>query len=442
MKSQDGFLSQFIEKRWYLLLLALALTGLSASLSAVLFRSGVHRLEELRLSLLSLIPPLVALPVLGAVGGLISGLLVSRIAPAAGGSGVSHLIGFLHNRPIPINIKVALVKLIAGITAIGSGFPLGAEGPSVQMGGAVAWQISKWIKAPKSFTKIIVSAGGGAGLAAVFNAPIAGLFFAIEELLHTTTPLVMGVVAVTAFWSDAWGAIFNWLGVDKENGGFHGVYGFQIYSEHDVDVSFLPIDIIGLVFLGFAIGLVGELYTRYLLNAGRLSSQLFKQRLVLKMVLSGLSIGIIYALLPEIFHEFTELDNLVIDAVASPSLALQTLLVMFATTGLAVASGAPGGLFMPMLTLGACSGLAICGFYETVFGYAPSSMIYAGMGAFVAACSRTPITAIFIVFAITKNLLILKPVLIASIASYLTSRAISNKSIYERQLDSRLQGEL
>ena len=92
-----------------------------------------------------------------------------------------------------INLKVALVKLIAGITAIGSGFPLGAEGPSVQMGGA-AWQIAKWIKAPKSFTKIIVSAGGGAGLAAVFNAPIAGLFFTIEELLHTTTPVVMGLL--------------------------------------------------------------------------------------------------------------------------------------------------------------------------------------------------------------------------------------------------------
>ena len=157
MKSKERFLIQFIEKRWYLLLLSLALTGLCAALSAVVFRSGVHRLEELRLGFLGLIPPLVALPVLGAVGGLISGLLVSRIAPAAGGSGVSHLIGFLHNRPIPINLKVALVKLIAGITAIGSGFPLGAEGPSVQMGGAVAWQIAKWIKAPKSFTKIIVS---------------------------------------------------------------------------------------------------------------------------------------------------------------------------------------------------------------------------------------------------------------------------------------------
>ena len=69
-------------------------------------------------------------------------------------------------------------------------------------------------------------------------------------------------------------------------------------------------------------------------------------------------------------------------------------------------------------------------------------MIYSGMGAFVAACSRTPITAIFIVFAVTKNLLILKPVLIASVVGYLTSRAISDKSIYERQLESRLQGEL
>ena len=115
---------------------------------------------------------------------------------------------------------------------------------------------------------------------------------------------------------------------------------------------------------------------------------------------------------------------------------------MFATTGLAVASGAPGGLFMPMLTLGASTGLFLTGLSKSIIGYAPSAFIYAGMGAFIAACSRTPITAVFIVFAVTKNLILLKPVLVACIVSYITSRIFGNKSIYERQLEERLQGEL
>jgi len=96
------------------------------------------------------------------------------------------------------------------------------------MGGSVAWQIGSWLKAPKSFTKVLVSAGGGAGLAAVFNAPIAGLIFTMEELLHTTKPIILMVVGATVFWADAWGAIFNWMGLNKEHGSFHAVHGFQL----------------------------------------------------------------------------------------------------------------------------------------------------------------------------------------------------------------------
>ena len=210
-KSQQSFLNQFFEKRWWLLLLCLSLTALGGALTAVLFRSGVHNLEEIRLALMETIPPWVVLPGLGIVGGFISGTLVARFAPAAGGSGISHLVGYLHDRPIPMNLKVGFIKLISGVIAIGSGFPLGAEGPSVQMGGSVAWQIGSWLKAPKSFTKVLVSAGGGAGLAAVFNAPIAGLIFTMEELLQTTRPIVLMVVGVTVFWADAWGAILSWM---------------------------------------------------------------------------------------------------------------------------------------------------------------------------------------------------------------------------------------
>lgn len=440
--SQESFLQQFLKKRWWLLLLCLMLTGLGGSLTAELFRSGVHHLEELRLETMKVIPPWVVLPGLGIIGGLISGTLVSRLAPAAGGSGISHLVGYLHDRPVPMNLRVGIIKLISGIIAIGSGFPLGAEGPSVQMGGSVAWQIGSWLKAPKTFTKVLVSAGGGAGLAAVFNAPLAGLIFTMEELLHTTKPIILMVVGVTVFWSDALGAIFNRMGLNRGDGSFHEIHGFQLSPEHNPLVKFLPIDIIYLIALGIIVGVIAELYTRYLMTMQKKASSIFGDNIVIKMTICGFAIGVLYALLPEVFHEFTELDNLIVEGEASAYLAAQTFFIMFITTGLAVASGAPGGLFMPMLTLGAAVGLVFSGLLETSFGYYPTTLVYASMGAFVASCSRTPLSAVFIIFALTKNALILKPVLIACVFSYLVGRICNNQSIYERQLSQKLQGEL
>ena len=101
---------------------------------------------------------------LGALGGLISGSLIQNFAPAAKGAGVSHIIAFLRHKPVPMGLRVGIVKLFAGIIAIGSGFPLGPEGPAVQMGGSVAWKMAKWLKAPISFRRVIVAAGGGAEL--------------------------------------------------------------------------------------------------------------------------------------------------------------------------------------------------------------------------------------------------------------------------------------
>tara|TARA_B100001057_G_scaffold90320_1_gene86533 strand:+ start:3128 stop:4450 length:1323 start_codon:yes stop_codon:yes gene_type:complete len=438
---QSAYLKKIISKKYYLLIFSLLFTGFGAALTAILFRSGVHNLEEIRLAVLEIFPPTFVLPILGALGGLISGTLVSKFSPASSGSGITHLVGYLHDRNIPINLKVGIIKLVSGVIAIGSGFPLGAEGPSVQMGSSVAWQISKWLKAPKSLTKIIVSAGGGAGLAAVFGAPIAGFLFVVEELLYKSKPILIAIAAITAFMANSWGAILNSLGFDNESIRFSGIDGFVLDPHHNPIVKFIPLDIIYLVILGIIVAIVGEIYTVYLLNFQKKAKEIFKNRYVLKMTFIGALIGIIYSILPEIFHEFTELDNLIIDGEATGILAFQTFLVMFLTTGLSVAAGAPGGLFMPMITLGASIGLALNSLMIFSTGYAPTTLVFAGMAAFISSCSRTPLTAIFIVLALTHNNLILTPVLIGSITSYLFSKCLNEESIYERQLEDKLMGE-
>ena len=195
---------RLLERRWLMVVLALMFTGLGAALTGVLFKVGIKVLGAWRLELLADLPAWAVLPGLGATGGLVSGLLVSRLAPSAGGSGITHIMGFLNHRAVPMGLKVGLVKLVAGIVAIGSGFPLGPEGPAVQMGGSVAWQLARWLRAPAAFRRVIVAAGGGAGIAAVFHAPIGGFFYAIEELLHSVRPVVMLLVIVTTFLADAW----------------------------------------------------------------------------------------------------------------------------------------------------------------------------------------------------------------------------------------------
>ena len=430
-----------LEQRWFVVVLALMLTGLGAALTGVLFKAGVNALGSWRLQLLSELPAWAVLPALGATGGLISGLLVAKLAPAARGSGVSHIMAFLQHRAVPMGLQVGLVKLIAGIVAIGSGFPLGPEGPSVQMGGSVAWQFARWLKAPVAFRRVIVAAGGGAGLAAVFSAPIGGFIYVIEELLHSARPVVLLLVVVTTFWADAWADVFGFMGLSPTAGGLDRSVGFQLAKKFDPDVLFLSIDIGYLIALGLVAGVLAEFYCRYVLAMQRKGNAWFGDRLVLRMVISGAVLGGVYACLPDGFSNTAELQHLIGGGEVGISKALAIFVVLFFSTGLAAASGAPGGLFVPMLILGGAIGLACGDWVEVLTGHVPSTYVFAGMGAFVASCSRTPITAMFLAFALTKDLLILKPILIASLASFLIARLMNQRSIYERQMNLEIQEE-
>tara|TARA_Y100001968_G_scaffold142875_1_gene130540 strand:+ start:33 stop:557 length:525 start_codon:yes stop_codon:yes gene_type:complete len=164
----------------------------------------------------------------------------------------------------------------------------------------------------------------------------------------------------------------------------------------------------------------------------------FGKKIVLRMVISGILLGSIYSFLPETFHNLGGLQNLIAEGNATISMALGTFFVLFLSTGIAAASGAPGGLFYPMLILGGSLGLACGNWVEALTGHVPSTYIFAGMGAFISACSRTPITAMFLAFALTKDLLILKPLLIACITSFLIARIFNESSIYERQINMKL----
>ncbi len=432
-------IKKLLRQRSLVVAFSLLLTGLGASITSISFKTGIYFINNWRLALLDQFPSIAVLPIFGAIGGAVAGYLIKNIAPAAKGSGVSQIMGFLRHKKVPMNLKVGLVKLISGIIAIGSGFPLGPEGPSVQMGGSVAWQMAKWLKAPTAFKRVIVAAGGGAGIAAVFSAPLGGFVYAIEELLNSARPVVLLLVLITTFIADSSADIIQALGLDPKAGGFDFNLGFLIQKEYDPSVFFLPIDFIYLVLLGIIIGIFAEIYSRYVLFMQNLGKKWYKNKFVLKMSICGLILGSIYSFLPSTFHNLDELQKIIAEQNTSIEIALLAVFVLFITTGLAAASGAPGGLFYPMLTLGGSIGLIMGSWVEIATGHAPSTYIFAGMGAFIAGCSRTPITAMFLAFALTKNLLIMKPVLISCIASFLIARTFNEESIYERQIQIELE---
>ncbi|WP_415399270.1 ClC family H(+)/Cl(-) exchange transporter [Synechococcus sp. W4D4] len=426
-------LERLVQQRWPAVVLTLIVTGLGAAAAGLLFKTGVGWLGSWRLSLLETASPWLVLPSMGAVGGLLSAVLISTLAPTAAGSGIPQVMRFLSRQSLPMNLQVAIVKLLAGILAIGSGFPLGPEGPAVQMGSSVGWQMARWFKAPPSLLRVIVAAGGGAGIAAVFHAPLGGFFYAIEELLRKSGPILLLLVLGTAFAGSFWADVMGLAGFGEQSAGI-GQRGFQISSEYQLDIQFLPKDLIYLVALGIVVGLLAELYTRYVVKMQSLGQRFFSEKIVIRMLLGGIALGCLYAALPADFRNNAALQHAIVDGHVELSKAVGIFTLLFFATGLAAATGAPGGLFAPMLTLGGALGLTAAGIAEHLSGHAPSTYVFAGMAAFIAACSRTPITAVFLVFALTKDLLILKPLFVCAVVSFVISRITHEHSIYQRQL--------
>ncbi len=423
---------RLLEHRLLPVVLALILTGLGAATAGLLFKLGLDGLGRWRLRVLDLGPDLLLLPAIGGAGGLIAGLLVQRLAPAAQGSGIPQVKQFLRGRPIPMDLKVALVKLAAGIVAIGSGFPLGPSGPSIQMGSSVGHTMAHRIGAPKAFVRLIVAGGGGAGIAAVFNAPIGGFFYALEELLRGARPVVMLLVLFTTFWADTWADLLGLAGLGPALTGLSRSSGTlplerQVFAFFEVR----PLDLLVLFALGALVACAAEAYCRFVVGLHTLRLR-WQVPLAAGMAGVGVLLGLGDALLPVDFINRAGIRQAVAEGDLDISRSLAIFAVLFLSTGLAAAVGTPGGLFAPMLTLGGALGLAVAGVIAQLGGAAPSTVVFACMGAFVAACARTPITAMFLTYALTKDPLILKPLLVACLGGFLMAQLLHRQSLFER----------
>ncbi|MBO1350894.1 MAG: chloride channel protein [Hormoscilla sp. GUM202] len=397
--------------------------GLVSGCSAVLLKNGIGLLGPVRIQTSSYLPVWFVFPAIGISFGFIAGWLIEQFAPETRGSGVAQVKSALTGGSIVLNWRVALVKFSSTLLSVSSGLTLGRQGPTVQIGAALAASLARIVPTSPKHRRQMIAAGAAAGLAAGFNAPIAGVLFVIEELLHDVSELTLETAIVASFV----GAVVSRL-LGGEN--------FNLNREvSDSITSFSAPEIPPFLLLGILAGLLGTLF-----NQGIITSLTLNRRLPLtlpgRMTLAGLVSGMAIALLPDWFNNNAGLREILLAGDVTIATATLAFVAHFVLTCIAYGAGTPGGLFAPTLVLGAALGHLVGTWqYHTLGVAAPTTYALAGMGAFFSAVGKVPITSIVIVFEMTADFNLVLPLMIGSVVAYLVSSILTDSSLYQRLLE-------
>lgn len=405
---------------------------------------GVDALGTLRVSLSDKYNPLIVLPAFGLIGGTIAGLLVQRVAPEASGSGIPQVRAALDRVKMPLDWRIAIVKLVGGTIALGSGLFMGREGPTVQLGAALAATMTKLTPGVNRYRRQLIASGAGAGLAAAFNAPLAGAVFVLEELLKEMKASTV-VIALAASSAAALAVQLLWPESLANHGG-HGAA--QISSEQ---IFFLPRDLPFYILLAFVAAVCGRLFNDGILFSLNLYRRISNWTISIKVGLAGLFTGLIIALTPESFHDYALLRGLIVTGAEGWPVVLFALFEFYVLAIMAYGSGAPGGLFAPSLAIGASLGFLVGSLENLILpalipGILPgvttgtmfastAAFSLVGMGAFFASVARVPLTAIVITFELTGNFNLLVPLMITCLLASAFGEIVSKGSLYERLME-------
>lgn len=425
-------------KHDYIFLLFLSAgVGASTGLIIALFEGSISWLNEFRLQLFeqSTLSPVVSILLMMLLGALMVGFafwLTLRFAPEASGSGIPHIEGALDGIYDIRWRRVLPVKFIAGTLAIGSGMVLGREGPSIQIGGAIGRMFSGIAKRYAHATHILIAAGASAGLAAAFNAPLAGILFVIEEMRPQFRYNITSIKCVTLAAAIATITMRS----------FHGQQAVMDVPKFTVP----PLTSLWLfLLLGTIFGFIGVNFNRWILASTKLlkDKQDNKNHLI---IMTGMAFGSVFTFMqivePNTAGSGIELITTIIQDPLTWGLLVILFLVRLMGTIACFASGAPGGVFTPMLTLGTLFGLAYGVIAAEVFpGFVAEPAVYAvaGMGALFAATVRAPVTGIVLVVEMTDNYALILPLLMTCLGATFIAQALGGKPLYTSLLEQSLK---
>ena len=420
-------MSRFLaaEKRYSPILLWSAIVGILTGLVAALFQISIDKVQELREVILMTLPQvpsllLAASVIFSAVLVFLAFLLVRRVAPETGGSGVHEIEGALDDVR-PIRWKTVLpVKFIGGMLSLGSGMVLGREGPTIHMGGNIGKMVADIFKARKEDAHALIAAGAGGGLAAAFNAPLAGILFVFEEMRPEFRYNFLSVQSVIIASAASDIALRSVMG-----------------QRPDIEMTMLATPPLASLWLflvfGFLFGILGVVFNFFLVRTLDFFSNLKGPA----FTFTGLYVGGVIGLFAWLYPGMTGGGYKVIPEAISGAIPITMLLLLFfarfGTTMISYGSGAPGGIFAPMLALGTLFGMwygnIAHGFLPGV-DITPEMFAVAGMAALFCATVRAPLTGIAITIEMTGNYFLILPLILTCLTATLVAEGLGGKPVY------------
>ncbi len=358
------------------------------------------------------------------IGGAVVGLIVYFFAREAKGHGVPEVMEAVALKGGIIRKRVVLIKSLASAICIGTGGSAGREGPIVQIGSAIGSSFGQVMKVSADRMRTLVGCGAAAGIAATFNAPLAGVMFAMEIILGefgiaTFSPIVVSSVMATV--------------ISRAHLGDYPAFVIPHYTL--VSTMEIPLYMV----LGIIAGVVGVIFTSSLYKIEDLFDSI-KIPDYTKAAIGGLLIGIIGIFFPHVYGvgygaiELALLENL------SWYILIALIFAKILATSFTIGSGGSGGIFAPSLFIGAMLGGAFgCMVHYLFPDITATSGAYSlvGMGALVAGATHGPITAILILFEMTGNYKIILPLMLSCILSSVIASQIKRESIYTLKLIRR-----
>ncbi|KLE16724.1 ClC family H(+)/Cl(-) exchange transporter [Clostridium sp. C8] len=397
----------------------------------VLNRIFIKKLSSIFLDLYlwgnkGLINTILVIIILALVGILVG--FMSKRENMISGSGIPQVKGRVINKLKMNWFRILIYKFAGGVLALSAGLSLGREGPSVQIGASIGEGIaeSTYKKMPVK-KEFLITAGASAGLSAAFNSPLSGIVFALEEIHRNFSPLVLLSAMAAAISADF---------ISKNFLGMEPALNFN-------EMSALPLKYYWvLIILGFITGVMGVIFSKGIYLFQDIYSKLTKIPIEIKIMIPFIITAIIGLTLPILLGGGHELIMDLNSEKHAISFLIILYLVKFLLLLICFGSGVPGGIFLPMLLLGAIIGNAIGVFSVDILGISNSFMINfiaLGMAGYFAAVVKAPITGIVLIMEMTGSFTHLLSLSVVVIIAYITSEALKNQPIYEVLLERLLK---
>jgi len=342
-------------------------------------------------------------------------------APSAAGSGVQHVEAVMREEAEPASFRVLPIKFLGGLLAMVPGLALGREGPTIQMAAVIGTQCGKWFGFKSGERSLLYTAIAGSGLAVAFNAPLAGVAFVIEEVAHRTTMrrLLATLIAVAT-------------AITIYRAYFGNLVEFSVTNLLPGSIG----ELAAFGLLGAWIGALGVLYNKsVLLGLNVFNNTAPKVSPIIKAGVLGAFIGLFAYWQPQWMGG----GETQVNAVLAGQLSLNALIILFLVRWvlgpISYSMSVPGGLFAPLLLVGATSGALFATSLNFIvsapFVLDPIAFALVGMAAFFTAVVRAPFTGVLLICEMSGSVSLVAPLIVASVSACLVASLMRGEPIYD-----------